>query len=72
MLYQELDPQTGWDIWVLEPGAEPQPLVRTPFWEHMAVVSPDGEWVAYGSFESGREEVYRSTTRVPRASWAFR
>jgi hypothetical protein len=33
-------------------------LLRTPFEESNAEVSPDGRWLAYQSNESGRDEVY--------------
>jgi serine/threonine-protein kinase len=42
----------------LGPDAEPQPLVETTFNERSPMVSPDGMWLAYGSDESGRDEVY--------------
>ena len=32
--------------------------MRTPFKETEARISPDGKWLAYGSNESGRFEVY--------------
>jgi serine/threonine-protein kinase len=35
-----------------------EPLLRTPFFEAAADISPDGRWLAYHSTESGRAEVY--------------
>jgi serine/threonine-protein kinase len=35
-----------------------EPLIRTPFIERNANLSPDGRWVAYESNESGRLEIY--------------
>src|SRR5204863_116238 len=35
-----------------------RPFLRTPFNETMAVIAPDGRWLAYQSNESGRYEVY--------------
>jgi len=35
-----------------------EPLLRTPFNEGNAEVSPDGRWLAYESNESGRNDVY--------------
>jgi Tol biopolymer transport system component len=49
---------TGRDIYVLRPGAERQPLVRTPFNEGSPAFSPDGRWLAYISDASGRNEIY--------------
>lgn len=37
---------------------QPAPLLQTPFAERNAEISPDGNWVAYESLESGRYEVY--------------
>jgi hypothetical protein len=47
------------DIWVLPmaDGAEPYPYAATDFDEHSAVLSPDGRWIAYVTFESGLCEV---------------
>jgi len=36
----------------------PQPLVRTQFSETNADLSPDGQWLAYQSNESGQEETF--------------
>jgi len=38
--------------------AAQQPLLSTPFNEQYGAVSPDGRWLAYGSDETGRNEVY--------------
>jgi serine/threonine-protein kinase len=37
---------------------EERPLLETAFNEHSPMFSPDGRWFAYGSDETGREEVY--------------
>jgi eukaryotic-like serine/threonine-protein kinase len=54
------DPKTGNDLWVLpfDGDKKPFPFLRTEFNEQQARFSPDGHWVAYGSDESGREEIY--------------
>jgi serine/threonine-protein kinase len=48
------------DLMLLTLGAERkvQPLLRTPFLERNAEISPDGRWLAYESNDSGRVEVY--------------
>jgi Tol biopolymer transport system component len=46
------------DLWLLPIGGEPQPLLSTRFYERGAVMSPDGDWLAFVSDESGRAEVY--------------
>ena len=67
VLYNELNPQTGIDLWALSPGGPSQeattsPFRVTPFNERDAEVSPSPEggprWVAYASDESGRSEIY--------------
>ena len=67
VLYHEINPKTGIDLWTLSPGGLSQermasPFRVTPFNEGVAEVSPgpEGElrWVAYTSSESGRKEIY--------------
>jgi serine/threonine protein kinase len=47
------------DVWIVEtdPGVSPQRLLGEAFTERDARISPDGEWIAYVSEESGRPEV---------------
>jgi Tol biopolymer transport system component len=59
--YYEIHPQTGRDIWMLPmKGADRTPWVylRTPALEGGVVFSPDGQWLAYSSDQSGRREIY--------------
>jgi dipeptidyl aminopeptidase/acylaminoacyl peptidase len=60
LVFSEIDPSTGYDLWVLPMnGARtPEVFLRTPFNEGLARVSPDGRWLAYMSDESGRREIY--------------
>jgi eukaryotic-like serine/threonine-protein kinase len=60
LLYENVDPQTGADLWVVPMvGAHtPSGFLKTPFDEAWGVFSPDGRWVAYHSNESGRYEIY--------------
>ncbi len=52
------------DLWIVPvDGSDPFALVATPFDEGYARFSPDGEWIAYISNESGRFELY--LTRFP-------
>jgi len=47
------------DLWVApRSGATPYPFVVGPFAENQSAFSPDGQWVAYESNESGTGEVY--------------
>ena len=59
-MFYEVTSRTARDIAVLPLKGERRatPLVQTTFEERDAEVSPDGRWVAYGSSESGRFEVY--------------
>ncbi len=55
---------TSRDIWLVPvAGGEARPLLRGPFEESNPRYSPDGQWLAYSSDESGRFEVY--VLRVP-------
>jgi len=47
------------DLWVVNVAdRRAAPLMRTVFGEGYGVFSPDGNWVAFQSDESGRAEVY--------------
>ena len=50
----------GRDILGIRPGVDsvPVPLVATPAEEYSPALSPDGKWLAYASYGSGRDEVY--------------
>ncbi|MEK6322705.1 MAG: protein kinase [Acidobacteriota bacterium] len=60
ILYQEIAPRVGGDLWVLPLEGERKqfPFLRTEFNELAPMFSPDGRWVAYQSDESGRMEIY--------------
>jgi serine/threonine protein kinase/Tol biopolymer transport system component len=60
ILYQEEDPKTGPDLWVLPLSGEqkPFPFLQTDFVEFQGQFSPDGKWIAYTSNESGTWQVY--------------
>jgi dipeptidyl aminopeptidase/acylaminoacyl peptidase len=60
LLYSEFHPETGIDIWLLEPDAATRQtaLLRTNFNEMQPQVSPDGKFIAYASDESSRFEIY--------------
>jgi Tol biopolymer transport system component len=60
LLFNSLDPQSGWDLWVMPmSGARTaRVFLKTPFNERRPRVSPDGRWVAYQSDESNRVEVF--------------
>ncbi|MEE9263851.1 MAG: protein kinase [Vicinamibacteria bacterium] len=52
--------ENAFDLWVipLEGDRKPELFLSTPFVEANGAFSPDGRWLAYGSNESGRWEVY--------------
>jgi Tol biopolymer transport system component len=60
LAFVETNSTTGYDIWVLPLQGErkPRALLQTPFNESYPAFSPDGRWLAYGSDESGRFEIY--------------
>jgi serine/threonine-protein kinase len=63
----EENPETGFDLWTLpleltdpaRPKAgKPEVFLRTPAGEIRPSFCPDGRWIAYGSNESGNDEIY--------------
>jgi Tol biopolymer transport system component len=62
VLYREIHPKTGRDLWTLSPDGKTSPLRVTPFNETDGQFSPGPaggpRWVAYSSDESGRSEIY--------------
>jgi len=69
LLYTEVGPKTGSDIWYLEnplgKTGPPKPVLflGTNATESQAQFSPDGHWVAYYSSESGKGEIYSGHSR---------
>jgi len=64
-VFQRLD-GAGLDLWVLELGSDRAAFLfeDTPFHESQAQISPDGNWIAYTSNETGRDEVYMQSFPV--------
>jgi serine/threonine protein kinase len=60
LLYRSPNIVTGFDIWALPMQGErkPFPVVQTNSDERDGVFSPDSNWVAYQSNETGRFEIY--------------
>jgi Tol biopolymer transport system component len=65
LLYREVHPKTGSDLWTLSPDGKTTPLRVTQFNETDGQFSPGASgpgggphWLAYSSDESGRSEIY--------------
>jgi len=61
LLYTEISPTTGRDLWTLSADGKTSPVQVTPFNEFAAQFSPEPggpHWIAYASDESGRPEIY--------------
>lgn len=71
ILFTTRTTETGWDVWALPTNGEktPFPLASTRFDEVSASLSPDGNYVAYFSNESGRSEVYVQEFPQARTKW---
>jgi serine/threonine-protein kinase len=74
LLYHEINPKTGRDLWTLSPDGKPSLLRGTPFNEMSGQFSPGSDGgsrrIAYASDESGRYEIYlqsypNGANRVP-------
>ncbi len=71
ILYQNQDPMTKWDLWVLPLSGDqkPFPFLQTEFVEAQARFSPDGKWIAYTSNESGTWQVYVRSFPAAGGKW---
>jgi Tol biopolymer transport system component len=65
LIYDEFDPETGADLWILplEGERKPFPFLKTEFNEDWATISPVADsqghlWMAYQSDETGRDQIY--------------
>ena len=65
LIYDEHDPiVSAQDLWILQIGTdgaalgEPIPFLTTPADESFGQFSPDGEWIAYYSDDSGQQEIF--------------
>ncbi len=70
LAFTESNPETGRDIWVLNlADRETHLFLSTRFEETAPMFSPDGEWMAYSSDESGQREVYVQPYPGPGGKW---
>jgi Tol biopolymer transport system component len=60
LVYTASSQSNSSDVWLLTmTGArQPAPLLQSPFAERHAQFSPDGQWLAFTSNETGRDDVY--------------
>jgi serine/threonine protein kinase len=60
LIFHEANPVTSGDIWEkqLDDDRKARPLLNRPSFEEMPRLSPDGDWMAYVSDESGQYEIY--------------
>jgi Tol biopolymer transport system component len=60
VIYFARSAKTGADVWYLSLSGErkPTPYLQTAFDETNAHISPDGQWIAYQSDESEKQEIY--------------
>jgi serine/threonine-protein kinase len=60
LAFTENHPDSRRDIWLMpaQAGAKSFPFVVSPFEDNNPVFSPDGQWLAYQSNESGGDEIY--------------
>jgi serine/threonine-protein kinase len=60
LAFTEAAPETGYDLMTINLHGDRQPRVflQTSSNEYGPNFSPDGHWLAYGSDESGRQEIY--------------
>jgi Tol biopolymer transport system component len=62
LVFTERNAGTNFDLMLLsiDRGNSVRPLLQTPFNEHQAVISPDGQLIAYQSDRSGNRAIYVS------------
>jgi hypothetical protein len=60
LVYSPLSAEGVSDLWVLplDGDRKPFPIAQSRFHKTQAQISPDGRWIAFASYESGRDEVY--------------
>jgi Periplasmic component of the Tol biopolymer transport system len=60
LIYEDDSIKTKADIWALPlfGDRKPFPVIQTEFNEAQGNLSADGKWIAYGSDETGRSEIY--------------
>ncbi len=71
VIYSKRNRAFNADIWTIDVATgNPRQILATDFNEHSPRPSPDGQWLAYVSDASGREEVYLGS--FPSGEWQVR
>ncbi len=60
LVFQQEDAKGKWALWALPMAGErkPFPILQSEFNETLGALSPDAQWLAYTSDETGSEQVY--------------
>jgi Tol biopolymer transport system component len=60
VVYTDLSPETGDDLWTIRPGSDRKPelFLRTPGADAFGTISPDGRWMAFITDQAGRFDAY--------------
>lgn len=71
LAYVKSGPASPPDVWLLTLGeaTENKPLVDHDYWALRPRISPDGAWITFETFESGRPEVYLQTFPEAGRKW---
>ena len=69
LAYTETRPETGMDIWLKKANAPAEAVLNSSAYECCPVFSPDGQWMAYISDESGRPEIYLKSLSNPETTY---
>jgi Tol biopolymer transport system component len=69
LVYSFFSPETKGvaDLWVLplEGARQPYPFLQSAVHKTQAQIAPNGHWIAYTSYESGKDEVYVQSFPIP-------
>ncbi len=69
LAFQDVSPAVS-DTWILNlSDRKARPLLQTPFGKTNPRFSPDGQWIAYQSNQSGRDEIYVRPYPGPGGQW---
>ena len=74
LVYTASSEETGWDLWIVSPGQEPdpRPLLDTPADDTWYAFSPDGQFIVYESAQPGATDadiVVRPFPEVDDRQW---